>query len=58
MNTKKKVQEEIENSDSIQKIKKKLEEKKLERSKSIGLNFDKEEANKQFNLYANQRVDL
>jgi hypothetical protein len=56
----KRIQDEVENSESVLKLKKKLEEKKQERIKASKEAFDKEvpqsTKSKQYNLYANQRV--
>lgn len=54
---KKKLAEEVKQTDTVLKLKKKLEETKEERSRMPPLSVNKSEAKKQYNTYANQRVD-
>ncbi|CAF0761445.1 unnamed protein product [Brachionus calyciflorus] len=55
---KKKVKEEVKNSEALTKLKKKLEETKEERNKITLLTVNKQEAKQQLNTYANQRKAL
>ncbi|RNA35009.1 cilia- and flagella-associated 99 [Brachionus plicatilis] len=53
-----KAKEEVKNSDSLAKLKKKIEEKRVERSKVDFITVNKKESKKQINIYANQRKAL
>lgn len=54
----KKVQEEVEKSESVQRLKKKIEEKKLDRLKTLSSKQtpSQSETAQQYNIYSNQRV--
>lgn len=54
---KKKTKDEVKNSDSLAKLKKKINEKREERRKIEVINVNSQETKKQFSLYDEQRVN-
>lgn len=53
---KKKTQDEAKNSDSLAKLKRKIDEKKEERRKIEVININSQETKKQLSIYDEQRV--